>query len=108
MKQDDMEETVLDMVKKLRAYADAVHGPTHARIAALETHMRKLEDKMEENHKQLREEIKEGFLQISAVQVKGSGTTRKHPPEREGKGIPRAKLWSFPCDCGESKRRWDG
>ncbi|RMC20293.1 hypothetical protein DUI87_01140 [Hirundo rustica rustica] len=29
MKRDDTEETVLDMAKKLRAYADAVHGPTH-------------------------------------------------------------------------------
>ncbi|RMC03170.1 hypothetical protein DUI87_20364 [Hirundo rustica rustica] len=51
MKRDDMEEIVLDMAKKLRAYADAVHGPAHARIAALEMHKRKLEDKMEENHK---------------------------------------------------------
>ncbi|RMB89964.1 hypothetical protein DUI87_33663 [Hirundo rustica rustica] len=48
IKWDDTEETVLDMVKKLRTYADAVHGPTHARIAALEMHMRKLKDKMEE------------------------------------------------------------
>ncbi|RMB93636.1 hypothetical protein DUI87_29863 [Hirundo rustica rustica] len=51
MKQDDTEETVLDMAKKLQAYADAVHGPMHIRIAALETHMWKLEDKIEENHK---------------------------------------------------------
>ncbi|RMC19178.1 hypothetical protein DUI87_03783 [Hirundo rustica rustica] len=28
MKWDDTEETVFDMTKKLRAYADAVHGPT--------------------------------------------------------------------------------
>ncbi|RMC22083.1 hypothetical protein DUI87_02955 [Hirundo rustica rustica] len=69
MKWDETEETVLDMAKKLRTYADAVHGPTHARIAALETHMRKLEDKIEENHKELREDI----LQISAVQYR---TTR--------------------------------
>ncbi|RMC10885.1 hypothetical protein DUI87_12598 [Hirundo rustica rustica] len=100
MKWDDTEETVLDMAKKLQAYADAVHGPTHARIAALEKHMQKLEDKMEE--------IKEGFLQVSAVQIRGSGTTRKRPPDREGKGIPRAKLWSFLHDCGENMRRWDG
>ncbi|RMC19606.1 hypothetical protein DUI87_03165 [Hirundo rustica rustica] len=64
-KRDETEETVLDMAKKLRTYADAVHGPTHARIAALEMHMRKLEDKMEENHKELKQDI----LQISAVQV---------------------------------------
>ncbi|RMC13476.1 hypothetical protein DUI87_08549 [Hirundo rustica rustica] len=68
MKWDDTEETVLDMAKKLRTYADAVHGPTHARIAALETQMGELADKMEENHKNLREEIKEDILQISAVQ----------------------------------------
>ncbi|RMC20598.1 hypothetical protein DUI87_01450 [Hirundo rustica rustica] len=40
MKRDETEETVLDMAKKLRTYADAVHGPTHARIAALETQIR--------------------------------------------------------------------
>ncbi|RMC03792.1 hypothetical protein DUI87_19545 [Hirundo rustica rustica] len=39
MQRDETEETVLDMAKKLRTYADAVHGPTHARIAALETQM---------------------------------------------------------------------
>ncbi|RMC10938.1 hypothetical protein DUI87_12651 [Hirundo rustica rustica] len=48
MKREDMEETVLDMAKKLRAYADAVHGPTHARIAAVETRLQKLEDKIDE------------------------------------------------------------
>ncbi|RMC19580.1 hypothetical protein DUI87_03138 [Hirundo rustica rustica] len=64
MKRDETEETVLDMAKKLRTYADAVHGPTHARIAALETRMRKLEDKIEKNHK----EVKQDILQISAVQ----------------------------------------
>ncbi|RMC09791.1 hypothetical protein DUI87_13578 [Hirundo rustica rustica] len=104
MKRDETEETVLDMAKKLRTYADAVHGPTHARIAALETRMRKLEDKIEENHKELKQDI----LQISAVQVRGSGTTRKRSLDREGKGIPRAKLWSFLCDCGENMKRWDG
>ncbi|RMC20024.1 hypothetical protein DUI87_00870 [Hirundo rustica rustica] len=51
MNQDETEETVLNMAKKLRTYANAMHSPTHARIAALETRMRKLEDKMEENHK---------------------------------------------------------
>ncbi|RMC18123.1 hypothetical protein DUI87_05003 [Hirundo rustica rustica] len=65
MKWDETEETVLDMAKKLRTYADAMHGPTHARIAALETQVRGLADKMEENHKELKEDI----LQISAVQV---------------------------------------
>ncbi|RMC20992.1 hypothetical protein DUI87_01847 [Hirundo rustica rustica] len=68
MKRDDREEMVLDMGKKLRAYADAVHCPTHATIAVLETRMQKLENKIEENHKKLREEIKEDILQISAVQ----------------------------------------
>ncbi|RMC19724.1 hypothetical protein DUI87_03288 [Hirundo rustica rustica] len=104
MKRDDTEETVLDMAKKLQAYADAVHGPTHARIAALEMHMRKLADKIEENHKELREDI----LQISAVQVRGSGTTHKCSPDREGKGIPRAKLWVLLRECGENMKRWDG
>ncbi|RMC21170.1 hypothetical protein DUI87_02028 [Hirundo rustica rustica] len=104
MKRDETEETVLDMAKKLRACADAVHGPTHARIAALETQMRGLADKMQENHKKLREDI----VQISAVQVRGSGTTHKRSPDREGKGIPQAKLWSFLCDCGENMKRWDG
>ncbi|RMC18047.1 hypothetical protein DUI87_04925 [Hirundo rustica rustica] len=70
MKWEDMEETVLDMAKKLRAYADAVHGPTHARIAAVETRLQKLEDKIDENHKKLREEIGEDLLQISAVQIR--------------------------------------
>ncbi|RMC09592.1 hypothetical protein DUI87_13378 [Hirundo rustica rustica] len=104
MKRDETEETVLDMAKKLRTYADAVHGPTHARIAALETRMRKLEDKMEENHKELKQDI----LQISAVQVRGSGTTRKRSLDREGKGIPRAKLWVLLRECGENMKRWDG
>ncbi|RMC18105.1 hypothetical protein DUI87_04984 [Hirundo rustica rustica] len=72
MKLEDMEETVLDMAKKLRAYADAVRGPTHARIAAVETRLQKLEDKIDENHKKLREEIREDLLQISAVQIRGS------------------------------------
>ncbi|RMC01124.1 hypothetical protein DUI87_22390 [Hirundo rustica rustica] len=70
MKREDMEETVLDMVKKLQTYADAVHGPTHARIAAVETRLHKLEDKIDENHKKLREEIRENLLQISAVQIR--------------------------------------
>ncbi|RMC20234.1 hypothetical protein DUI87_01080 [Hirundo rustica rustica] len=104
MKRDETEETVLDIAKKLRTYADAVHGPTHARIAALEMRMRKLEDKIEENHKELKQDI----LQISAVQVRGSGTTRKRSLDREGKSIPRAKLWSFLRDCGENMKRWDG
>ncbi|RMC09668.1 hypothetical protein DUI87_13454 [Hirundo rustica rustica] len=104
MKRDETEETMLDMAKKLRTYADAVHSPTHTRIAALKTRMKKLEDKIEENHKELKQDI----LQISAVQVRGSGTTRKRSLDREGKGIPRAKLWSFLRDCGENMKRWDG
>ncbi|RMC22125.1 hypothetical protein DUI87_02998 [Hirundo rustica rustica] len=77
MKREDMEETVLDMAKKLRAYADAVHGPTHARIAAVETHLQKLEDKIDENHKKLREEIREDLLQISAVQIRAAEVFEK-------------------------------
>ncbi|RMC20030.1 hypothetical protein DUI87_00876 [Hirundo rustica rustica] len=88
MKQDETEETVLNMAKKLRTYADAVHSPTHARIAALETQVLGLADKMEENHKELKQDI----LQISAVQVKGSGTTRKRSLDKEEKSIPQAKL----------------
>ncbi|RMC03469.1 hypothetical protein DUI87_20668 [Hirundo rustica rustica] len=88
MKRDETEETVLDIAKKLQTYADAMHGPTHARIAALETQVQGLADKIEENHKELKEDI----LQISAVQVRGSSTTHKRSLDREGKGIPRAKL----------------
>ncbi|XP_074393454.1 KH domain-containing RNA-binding protein QKI isoform X1 [Zonotrichia albicollis] len=106
MKQDDGEETVLDMAKKLRAYADTVNGPTHARIAAVETRLQKLEDKIEEGHKKLREEIKESFLQISAVQIRGSGTQRRRSPDGERRYIPRAELWFYLRDCGEDMRRW--
>ncbi|TRZ07711.1 hypothetical protein HGM15179_019395 [Zosterops borbonicus] len=48
MRWDDKEETVLDMAKKLRAYVDVMHSPTHGRITAVETYMEKLEDKIEE------------------------------------------------------------
>ncbi|RMB92487.1 hypothetical protein DUI87_31130 [Hirundo rustica rustica] len=71
MKWDETEETVLDMAKKLRTYADAMHGPTHAKIAALETQVQRLADKMEENHQELKEDI----LQISAVQIRWPGTS---------------------------------
>ncbi|RMC03335.1 hypothetical protein DUI87_20531 [Hirundo rustica rustica] len=108
MKREDMEETVLDMAKKLRAYADAVRGPTHARIAAVETRLQKLEDKIDENHKKLREEIREDLLQISAVQIRGSGTQRRRSPARERGYTPRAELWFFLRDCGENMNRWDG
>ncbi|RMC03701.1 hypothetical protein DUI87_19693 [Hirundo rustica rustica] len=108
MKREDMEETVLDMAKKLRAYADAVHGPTHARIAAVETRLQKLEDKIDENHKKLREEIREDLLQISAVQIRGSGSQRRRSPARERGYTPRAELWFFLRDCGENMNRWDG
>ncbi|RMC11829.1 hypothetical protein DUI87_11955 [Hirundo rustica rustica] len=104
IKRDETEETVLNIAKKLRTYADAVHSPTHARIAALETRMKKLEDKIEENHKELKQDI----LQISAVQVRGSGTTRKRSLDRKGKSIPRAKLWVLLRECRENMKRWDG
>ncbi|RMC19551.1 hypothetical protein DUI87_03109 [Hirundo rustica rustica] len=72
----DGDGTVLDMAKKLQAYADAVHGPTYARISAVETCLserrQKIDDKMEDNHKRLRKEIKGDLLQISAVQTRGS------------------------------------
>ncbi|TRZ06620.1 hypothetical protein HGM15179_020487 [Zosterops borbonicus] len=77
MKRDDRKEIVLHMAKKVREYADAMHGPTHARIAALEICMEKLEDKIEENQKKLREEIKEDHLQISAVQIRSFGTKHR-------------------------------
>ena len=108
MKRDERDETVLDMAKKLRAYADAVHGPTHARIAALETRLQKLEDKIEENHKRLREEIKEDLLQISAVQIRDPGIQRRRSPDGDRRYTPRAELWFFLRDCGENMRRWDG
>ncbi|RMC21199.1 hypothetical protein DUI87_02057 [Hirundo rustica rustica] len=108
MKREDMEETVLDMAKKLRAYADAVHGPTHARITAVETPLQKLEEKIDENPKNLREKIREDLLQISAVQIRGSGTQRRRSPGRERGYTPCAELWFFLRDCGENMNRWDG
>lgn len=108
MKRDDTYETVLDMAKKLRTYADAVHGPTHARIAAVETQLRKLEDKIEENHKKLREEIKEDLIQISAVQIRGPGIQRRRSFDGERRYTPRAELWAFLRESGEDMRRWDG
>ncbi|XP_074386551.1 uncharacterized protein LOC141726125 isoform X1 [Zonotrichia albicollis] len=107
MKRDERGETVLDMARKLRAYADAVHGPTHARIAAVETRLQNLEDKIEENHKKLREEIKEDLLQISAVQIRGSGIQGRRFPDGERRYTPRAELWFYLRDCGENMRRWD-
>lgn len=88
MKRDERDETVLDMARKLRAYADAVHGPTDARIAAVETRLQKLEDKIEENHKKLREEIKEDLLQILAIQIRGSGTQGRRSPDGERRYTP--------------------
>lgn len=79
---------MLDMAKKLRAYADTVHGPTHARIAAVETRLQKLEDKIEENHKKLREEIKEDLLQISAVQIRGPSSQYRRSPDGERRYTP--------------------
>ncbi|RMC00749.1 hypothetical protein DUI87_22432 [Hirundo rustica rustica] len=108
MKREDMEEMVLDMEKKLRAYADAVHGPTHARVAAVETRLQKLEDKIDENHKKLREEIREDLLQISAVQIRGPGTQHRCSLGRERGYTPCAELWFFLQDCGENMNRWDG
>ncbi|RMC21828.1 hypothetical protein DUI87_02698 [Hirundo rustica rustica] len=69
---------------------------------------RKLEDKIDENHKKLREEIREDLPQISAVQIRGSGTQRRHSPARERDYTPRAELWFFLRDCGENMNRWDG
>ncbi|XP_050842378.1 Friend virus susceptibility protein 1-like [Serinus canaria] len=108
MKRDERDETVLDMAKKLRAYADVVHGPTHARIAAVETHLQKLEDKIEENHKKLREEIKEDLLQISAVQIRRPSAQYRNSPDEKRRYTPRAELWFFLRDSGENMRRWDG
>ncbi|XP_077049308.1 uncharacterized protein LOC143696613 [Agelaius phoeniceus] len=108
MKRDERDETVLDMARKLRAYADAVHGPTHARIAAVETRLQNLEDKIEENHKKLREEIKEDLLQISAVQIRGSGIQGRRSPDGQRRYTPRTELWFYLRDCGENMRRWDG
>ncbi|TRZ08259.1 hypothetical protein HGM15179_018846 [Zosterops borbonicus] len=108
MKREETDETVLDMAKKLRAYADAVHGPTHARIAAVETQLQKLEDKIEENHRKLREEIKEDFLQISAVQIRGPGIQRRRSFDGERRYTPRAELWFFLRESGKNMRRWDG
>ncbi|XP_053788900.1 uncharacterized protein LOC128782532 [Vidua chalybeata] len=107
MKREEVYETVLDMAKKLRAYADAVHGPTHARIAAVETRLQELEGKIEESRKKLREEIKEDLLQISAVQIRGPGTQRRRSFVGERRYTPRAELWFFLCESGENMRKWD-
>lgn len=85
-----------------------MHCPRHARIAAVETHLQKLEDKTEENHKKLREEIKEELFQSLAVQIRGSGTKHRRPSDRERRYTPRGELWFFLHDCGENTRRWDG
>ncbi|TRZ12790.1 hypothetical protein HGM15179_014314 [Zosterops borbonicus] len=107
MKQEETDKTVLDMAKKLRAYADAVHGPTHARIAAVETRLQKLKNKIEKNHKKLREEIKKDFLQISAVQIRSPGIQRRRSFDGERRYTPRAELWFFLRESGENMRRWD-
>ncbi|XP_039414774.1 ubiquitin carboxyl-terminal hydrolase 4 isoform X3 [Corvus cornix cornix] len=99
-------ETVEDMAVKLRAYADSVHCPTHARVSAVETRMQKLEDKIENMHQELKEEIKEGLLQILAVQSRDSDTKRGRSQER--RYIPRSELWDFLCDSGENMRKWGG
>ncbi|KAF4804498.1 hypothetical protein TURU_007275 [Turdus rufiventris] len=108
IKRDEKNKTVLDIAKKLQAYADAVHGPTHARIAALETRLQKLKDKIKENHKKLKEEIKENLLQISAVQIKDPGIQRRRSPDGERRYTPRAELWFFLHNYGKNMRRWDG
>ncbi|XP_014116415.1 PREDICTED: uncharacterized protein LOC102105886 [Pseudopodoces humilis] len=69
MKRDDREETVLDMAKKLRAYADTVHGPMQATIATVRTDMQNFQNKIEENLKKLREDL----LPVSAVQTRSPG-----------------------------------
>ncbi|KAM4879532.1 uncharacterized protein FYW23_015576 [Sylvia borin] len=108
MKREETYEIVLDMARKLRAYADAVHAPTHARIAAVETRLQKLEDKLEENHKKLQEEIREDFLQISAVQIRGPGVQRGRTSVGERRRTPRTELWVCLREAGEDMRRWDG
>ncbi|KAF4795801.1 hypothetical protein TURU_090088 [Turdus rufiventris] len=76
-------------------------------MAAVKTRLQKLEDKIEENHKRLREEMKED-LQISSVQIKSSGPKRRCPPDGERRYTPRAEPWFFPPDYGENMKRWDG
>ncbi|RMC20498.1 hypothetical protein DUI87_01348 [Hirundo rustica rustica] len=61
-----------------------------------------------ESQKNSGRKMKEGFFQISAIPVRGSGTTRKRSPDIEGKGITRAKLWVLLRECGENMKRWDG
>ncbi|RMB92909.1 hypothetical protein DUI87_12073 [Hirundo rustica rustica] len=62
IKRDETEETVLDMAKKLRTYADAVHSPTHARIAALETQYKTTRDAVIPIHKMIRELETQGVV----------------------------------------------
>ncbi|TRZ09588.1 hypothetical protein HGM15179_017520 [Zosterops borbonicus] len=104
IKQEETDETVLDMAKKLRAYADTVHSPTHARIAAVETQLQKLEDKIEENHKELKKEIKKDFLQISAVQIRSPGIQRRRSFDGKRKYTPQAELWFFLRESRENMK----
>lgn len=116
MKWDDREEAVLNMVKKCWAYADAVHGPTQAKFAAVETPVQKLKDKIEENCKKLREEIKDNLLPSP------SSTDQKFWPQMQTSSRWREKIhpmswavlfpawlwrkhelvgWKIYCCCGE-------
>ena len=48
---NDRDKTVSSMVRRLREYADTVHGPTQAKIAAVEKSLsetiQKMEDRMD-------------------------------------------------------------
>lgn len=103
-KKNNREETVLDMVKKLQTYVNALHGPTHAKITAIKTWLQKLED----NHKKLKEEMKEGFLQILAIQIKNSCTKFKHPPDGKKRHTSQAELWFFLCNYKKTMKNKTG
>lgn len=87
MKCNERDETVNTMVRRLWAYEDTVHGPTHARISTVETspseHIQKLEDEIEETQQKLRKEIKDYLLQISSVQTRGPVIRSRRLPARE-------------------------
>lgn len=82
------------VTKRLWYYEGIVHGPTEAKISAVETHLventLKMEDRIEEAHQKLRKETKEDLCQVSS-QI--SYYQEQIIPAREMGYTPRADLW---------------
>ena len=64
------------MTKRLWCYEDTVHGPTEAKVSAVETdlaeNIQTVEDRTEETQQKLKKEIKEDLLQVLWVQSRCS------------------------------------